>query len=146
MCTWRWTTEALDVSCKDIRFHSQLATVELMYDSSRKIVSSTWFSAESNLEGKRTTVRIIIPTDKGKKKTNCSIVSCSYLLTWSRKESSCCLSGAVIISSTSVSCSGSAPLACRDARMASIRWDFSSRRLSIKQRANQLLICDTVFE
>lgn len=57
----------------------------------------------------------------------------SYLLMWSLNASSCCLSGAVIISSTSVSCSGSAPLACRDARMASIRWDFSSRRLSGKQ-------------
>lgn len=70
---------------------------------------------------------------------------CSYLLIWSRKASSCCFSVAVIISSTSVSCSGSAPLACRDARMASIRWDFSSRRLSVKQTTNQTLICDRVW-
>lgn len=58
-----------------------------------------------------------------------------YLLVWIRKDSSCSFSVAVIISSTSVNCSGSAPLTCRDARIASIRWDFSSRRLSIKYKA-----------
>lgn len=55
--------------------------------------------------------------------------SSSYLFTWSLSTSSCCFSAPVIISSTSVSCSGSAPLTCRDARMASIRWDLSRRRL-----------------
>lgn len=30
--------------------------------------------------------------------------------------------------------------------MASIRWDFSRRRLSVKQKTNQPLICDTVCE
>lgn len=113
-----------------------------MYDSSRKMVSSTWFSAESNLQGKRIIVRIGRQMhQKGKH----SFVCAAYLLIWSRKDSSCCFSGAVIISSTSVSCSGSAPLACRDARMASIRWDFSSRRLSVKQKTNQRLICDSVW-
>lgn len=33
---------------------SQPVVVDLTYDSSRKMVSSTWFSAESNLEGERT--------------------------------------------------------------------------------------------
>lgn len=66
---------------------------------------------------------------------------CSYLLIWSLKDSSCCFSGAVIISSTSVSCSGSAPLACRDARMASILWDFSSRRLSVKHKYQPMSGC-----
>lgn len=113
-----------------------------MYDSSRKMVSSTWFSAESNLQGKRIIVRLGRQMhQKGKR----SFVCAAYLLIWSRKDSSCCFSGAVIISSTSVSCSGSAPLACRDARMASIRWDFSSRRLSVKQTTNQRLICYSVW-
>lgn len=33
---------------------SQPVVVDLTYDSSKKMVSSTWFSAESNLEGERT--------------------------------------------------------------------------------------------
>lgn len=33
-------------------FYCQLVAVELMYDSRTKMVSSTWFSAESNLEEK----------------------------------------------------------------------------------------------
>lgn len=44
---------------------SQLVTVEFMYDSSRKMVSSTWFSAESNLQWRRTIVRIVTETDPG---------------------------------------------------------------------------------
>lgn len=36
-----------------------------MYDSSRKMVSSTWFSAESNLQWERTTVRVVTETDPG---------------------------------------------------------------------------------
>lgn len=88
------------------------------------MVSSTWFSAESNLEkNKKQNLR-----DCWKSWQWVSFLS-SYLLTWSLKTSSCCFSGAEIISSTSVNCSGSAPLACRDARMASIRCDFSKRRL-----------------
>lgn len=34
-----------------VHLESQLVAVEVMYDSSRNMVSSTWFSAESNLKG-----------------------------------------------------------------------------------------------
>lgn len=45
-----------------------------MYDSSIKMVSSTWFSAESNLEGRRTTVWMVKATDHEKCRTRiCSL-------------------------------------------------------------------------
>lgn len=76
-----------------------------MYDSSRKMVSSTWISLASNL------------------------------LTLRFKVSSCWRSGAVIISSISCNCASSAPVACTDAMMASTLWDFSSRRLLDKHNS-----------
>lgn len=54
----------------------------------------------------------------------------THLLTFCLRLSSCCFSGPVIISSISCSCASSAPVACIDARMASTRWDFSSKRLA----------------
>lgn len=53
----------------------------------------------------------------------------AHLLTLCLRVSSCCRSGAVIISSISCSWASSAPVAWTEARMASTRWLFSSRRL-----------------
>lgn len=56
-------------------------TVDLTYDSRRKMVSSTWFSPESNLEGKKTKVRMETPAHQGDHSKG-SVATLTVLTCW----------------------------------------------------------------